>query len=79
MRERERGRAGKRRNQILKDRIPSSLFGKLYQGDYLCIRGWWKKWEGSELGHRAKAERKMKNKPINGEAINFPTCAKNPK
>jgi len=34
MRERERGRAGKRRNQILEDH-PSSLFGKLYQGDYL--------------------------------------------
>jgi len=57
----ERGRAGKRRNQILEDH-PSSLFGKLYQGDYLCIRGWWKKGEGSELGHRAKAERKLKKK-----------------
>jgi len=67
MREREGGRAGKRRNQILEDH-PSLLFWKLYQGNYLCIRGWWKKAEGSELGHRAKAEKKM---ATSCEAINF--------
>jgi len=60
MRERERGRAGKRRNQILKERSPIFALREALSRGLSMYKGWWKKKGGSKLGHRAKAARKMK-------------------